>query len=101
VFPTFSDPWGLVVNEAMACGLPVIATSVAGCVADLVQDGKNGRVVAAGDVSALSTAMRETAEDEALRVLMGERSRELIRGFTAQTWAEGFVHAVTARDLGW
>ena len=41
VFPTHSDPWGLVINEAMSCGLAVVATSVAGCVADLVQDGWN------------------------------------------------------------
>ena len=45
VFPTHSDTWGLVVNEAMSCGLPVVATSVAGCVADLVEDGWNGFVV--------------------------------------------------------
>src|SRR5205085_9708253 len=35
VFPTYSDPWGLVVNEAMACGLTVIASNAASCVADL------------------------------------------------------------------
>ena len=47
VFPTQSDPWGLVVNEAMACGSPVIATDVAGCAADLLKDGWNGVVVPA------------------------------------------------------
>src|SRR6266550_3066328 len=41
VLPTHSDPWGLVVNEAMACGLPIIVSSVAGCSADLVEDGWN------------------------------------------------------------
>jgi glycosyltransferase involved in cell wall biosynthesis len=43
--PTHSDPWGLVVNEAMACGLPIIVSSVAGCSPDLVQNGWNGCVV--------------------------------------------------------
>ena len=43
VFPTHTDPWGLVVNEAMACGLPVICSDVAGCVADLVESGWNGQ----------------------------------------------------------
>jgi len=51
VFPTFSDPWGLVVNEAMACGLPVIATDVAGATTDLVRDGWNGRTVSPGGPS--------------------------------------------------
>lgn len=101
VFPTFSDPWGLVVNEAMACGLPVIATSVAGCVADLVQDSGNGWVVQAGDVAALSAAMKEIAIDDVRRVTMGKRSTERIAKYTAATWAEGFARAVTARELGW
>jgi glycosyltransferase involved in cell wall biosynthesis len=101
VFPTFSDPWGLVVNEAMACGLPVIATSVAGCVADLVEDGRNGRVIAAGAVDALSAAMRQVVDNDGLRVSMGKRSAELIANSTAQTWAEGFAQAVMARQVEW
>ena len=50
VFPTHTDPWGLVVNEAMACGLPVISSDAAGCAADLVESGWNGRVFPAGDI---------------------------------------------------
>ncbi len=101
VFPTFSDPWGLVVNEAMACGLPVIATSVAGCVADLVEDGRNGRVIAAGDVDALSGAMQQVADNDGLRVSMRKRSAERIANSTAQTWAEGFAQAVLACQVEW
>jgi glycosyltransferase involved in cell wall biosynthesis len=44
VLPSTSEPWGLVVNEAMACGLPVIVSNRCGCVADLVDDGKTGFV---------------------------------------------------------
>jgi len=62
IFPTHSDPWGLVVNEAMACGLPVIVTSVAGCTLDLVQDGWNGFVVPPRDASALARATASLAE---------------------------------------
>ena len=59
VFPSHSDTWGLVVNEAMACGLPVISSDAAGCVADLIEDRWNGRVVGRGDVLQLASAMEE------------------------------------------
>jgi len=45
LFPTRQDIWGLVVNEAMACGLPVIVTNVAGASADLIEGGKNGYII--------------------------------------------------------
>src|SRR5258707_11054055 len=47
VLPTHSDPWGLVVNEAMACGLPIIVSSVAGCSSQLADHRLNGSVVTA------------------------------------------------------
>ena len=78
VFPTHSDPWGLVVNEAMSCGLPIIVTNVAGCAADLVEDGWNGFVVPSADAPRLSAAMARLASDRGLRTQMGNRSRERI-----------------------
>jgi glycosyltransferase involved in cell wall biosynthesis len=101
VFPTFSDPWGLVVNEAMACGIPVIATDVAGATPDLVRDGWNGRVVAAGDLDGLLLAMRELAEATESARQMASRSVEHIANFTPRTWAEGFARAVMIQKLGW
>ncbi len=91
VFPTHTDPWGLVVNEAMACGLPVICTSVAGCAADLVQ--ANGRLVSPGDVVGLATAMQELAGNPALRDQMAGASQQLIRNFSPETCAAGFAEA--------
>jgi glycosyltransferase involved in cell wall biosynthesis len=94
VFPTHSDPWGLVVNEAMACSLPVIATTVAGCTLDLVQDGWNGFVVPPCDVSQLTLAMERLAEDSEQRAAMGCRSRERIAAYSPAAWAAGVVEAV-------
>jgi glycosyltransferase involved in cell wall biosynthesis len=94
VFPTHTDPWGLVVNEAMACGLPVISSSAAGCVADLVESGWNGRVYRAGDVGQLACAMDELARDAALRSLMGQRSTERIEQYSPEAWAAGMAGAL-------
>lgn len=94
IFPTHSDTWGLVVNEAMSCGLPVIATSVAGCVADLVQEGWNGLVVEPGDLPGLTATMARLAGDSALRTKMGSRSRERVEAYSPAAWAEGLVKAM-------
>jgi glycosyltransferase involved in cell wall biosynthesis len=93
VFPTHTDPWGLVVNEAMACGLPVISTDAAGCIADLVEDRWNGRIVPASDVAQLTSAMDELARDAEMRSLMGERSRERIQQYSPEAWAAGMAGA--------
>jgi glycosyltransferase involved in cell wall biosynthesis len=93
VFPTHTDPWGLVVNEAMACGLPVISSDAAGCVADLVENGWNGRVVSAGDVAQLASAMDELARDPGMRSLMGERSRKRVQQYSPEAWAAGMASA--------
>jgi 1,2-diacylglycerol 3-alpha-glucosyltransferase len=96
VFPTHTDPWGLVVNEAMACALPVIASSAAGCVEDLVEDGWNGCVFPAGDVDQLAAAMDELARDAERRSLMGQRSRERIEQYSPEAWAAGMATTVLA-----
>jgi glycosyltransferase involved in cell wall biosynthesis len=99
VFPTHTDPWGLVVNEAMACGLPVIASDSAGCAADLVENGWNGRVVTAGDVGQLAWAMNELASDAELRSRMGRRSRGRIEQYSPEAWAAGLARAVLQAEV--
>ena len=93
VFPTLSDPWGLVVNEAMACGLPIIATSVAGCTADLVQNGHNGLVIPPDDIEQLAEAMAVFARDSTLAPSMGLHSLELIDSFSPESCAAGLAVA--------
>ena len=92
VFPTLHDPWGLVVNEAMFFGLPIIASDAAGCVPDVVQD--NGIVVPAGDVKALSKALARLLGDPSLRRAMGKRSRDIISGYTVDAARDGFLDVI-------
>ncbi|MEX2399812.1 MAG: glycosyltransferase, partial [Rhodothermales bacterium] len=55
------ETWGLVANEAMACGLPVIVSEAAGCAPDLVREGETGFTVPLGDIEALAARLRDTA----------------------------------------
>lgn len=57
VLASYVDTWGLVVNEAFACGLPAIVSDRVGCAPDLIMDGLTGTVVPAGDIEALANAL--------------------------------------------
>jgi glycosyltransferase involved in cell wall biosynthesis len=91
VFPTHSDPWGLVVNEAMACSLPIVASQVAGCTPDLVQDGWNGFAVRPCDVEGLGRSMKILFDDRESAREMGGRSFLRIQEFTPEKCAAGIV----------
>jgi len=94
IFPTHSDPWGLVVNEAMACGSAIVTTDVAGCAADLVEDGNNGFVVSSKNVAPLVDAMQSLASRDDLRRQMGMRSIDRIRDYSPDACAAGIARAV-------
>jgi len=102
VLPTYSDTWGLVVNEAMACGLPVILSRAAGCAADLIRNDWNGMLVQPRDVSSLTLAISTLASQRDLRVTMGARSEQLISQYSPEEWSIAIAHAmqstVTSRD---
>jgi glycosyltransferase involved in cell wall biosynthesis len=97
IFPTHADAWGLVVNEAMACGLPVVCSDATGCAADLIRAETNGYIVTSHDVKGLSTAMAQLIVDNDLRLRMGKRSRQLIRNFSPKLCATGIANAVFAQ----
>jgi glycosyltransferase involved in cell wall biosynthesis len=84
----------VVVNEAAACGLPLVLSDRVGAAHDLLRDGENGTLVAAGNVAAAAAALRELAADPELRRAQGERSRELARDWGYEPSVEGFLEAV-------
>ena len=93
--PSTHEPWGVVVNEAMAAGLPVVLSDRVGAAADLLVDGVNGRLVPAADPRALAQALTELAQDAGLRRRMGEESQRMV----VSDWdhgpsVRGFVEAV-------
>ncbi len=96
VFPTHSDPWGLVVNEAMACSLPIICSAAAGCAEDLVSDGWNGRLIPARDITQLALALRDLANQGDLRNAMGQRSAQRILRNSPEACATGIAKAALA-----
>lgn len=100
VFPTQSDPWGFVVNEAMACGAPVIASEVAGCVPDLVQNLQTGLVVPSRDLASLAKSLAFLAERPQLRTQMAGLATEIIAQYSPEAWAAGIASAAAATGGG-
>ena len=81
VLPSFSEPWGLVINEALSYGCPVVVSQVCGCVPELVSDGKTGYAFPAGDVDQLAQRMQDLLSMGTVETIAGA-CQELIAGFT-------------------
>jgi len=100
VLPTYADTWGLVVNEAMACGLPVILSKAAGCGPDLLKENWNGLLVAPRDVESLTFAMRNLANQPELCAMMGANSAQHILNYSPTEWSRGIAQLVKAKAGG-
>ena len=98
---TFVEPWGLVVNEAMLQGTPIVATDTVGAVAGgLVRDDRNGLVAPAGDSVALAARLRTLAASADLRERLGQAAREDASRLTPAAWAQGMARALAAAGEG-
>jgi glycosyltransferase involved in cell wall biosynthesis len=98
---TFTEPWGLVVNEAMHQGTPVIATDAVGAAAGgLVRDGRNGIVVRERDPAALAAALRTLAGDPVLRERLGAAARADVDEYSEAAWVAGMRAALAAVGAG-
>jgi glycosyltransferase involved in cell wall biosynthesis len=101
VFPSLSETWGLVVNEAMAAGLPLLISNVIGCQHDLVRNGVNGYLFDPNDMTQLAALMARVAENSE-RGTMGEASRIIIRHWDLDRFAAGLFDAasIAAKSRG-
>jgi len=95
VHASTTEQWGLVVNEAMATGLPVIVSKRCGCVPDLVAEGKNGFTFDPESVEALGKLMVDMSRlsERRLEEMRGE-SRRIVSGFTPTHFATGAQRAI-------
>ncbi len=99
VLPASQEPWGLVINEAMACGLAVIAHRQCGAAVDLAAP-DNGVSLETFTVDELAEGMKLIAGDDDLRRSMRKRSREKIESWSIDNAARGIINAVESSDKG-
>lgn len=93
LFPTEADVWGVVANEACACGLPVIVSPHAGVADELVVDGRNGFVRELA-LEPWADAAATLLSNEALREAYGQRSRVIVETYSFDQAAQGIIDAV-------
>jgi glycosyltransferase involved in cell wall biosynthesis len=95
IFPTLEDGWGLVINEAMACGKPILCSKYAGCCPELIQEGVNGYSFDPLDEDNTRGAIiRMFNKNPKELEIMGEKSKKIISGFTYDRMLNGFKKAI-------
>jgi len=96
VLPARHEPWGLIVNEVMNAGRAVIVSHEVGCHPDLITDGVEGIVFPAGDVDALTDALRRTLATPETAIEMGRRGLERINNWDFEADVRGLRSALAA-----
>ena len=95
------EPWGLTVNEAMQCGLPILATNATGSAVDLVFSGVNGYVLDAGKLKTeLPFYLHKILSDPQLEKKMGEASKQIIRQYSFDNMAQAFYYGLEKDRIG-
>jgi glycosyltransferase involved in cell wall biosynthesis len=94
VFPSSAETWGLVVNEAMAAGLPVLVSSAVGCHIDLVEDGINGYIFDPIDTAGLADLFSKLANAPD-RNALGNASRRIFRDWDLDRFTSGLIAATS------
>ncbi|MFN3849514.1 MAG: glycosyltransferase family 4 protein [Spirosomataceae bacterium] len=94
ILPSYSEPWGLVLNEAMACEMPILVSEKCGSAIDLVDEGKNGFNFDPYDIDSMSKAMNHFIENPELIKPFGQRSKEIIRYYSPENVAQEMFDGV-------
>lgn len=93
VLPSHEEVWGLVINEAMAYGLPVVTTKTCVAGSELVEDGKNGYHFTAKNREELYCKLNIILSNQALRLSMAKVSLDKIHGYTIENMAKDYLRA--------
>ena len=96
VLPSRYDGWGVVVNQALGAGLPIICSDMVGAARDLVEQEVNGLIFPAGDSAALAERMRRFLDEAALAARWGEVSRSRAHLWTPEAGAAKWIAAFQA-----
>jgi len=94
VLPSQHEPWGLIVNEVMNSSRAVIVSDDVGCQPDLITDGVEGCVFPAGNVAALTEALRKAIASPDTAKAMGQRGFERIQTWSYEEDIRGLRHAI-------
>ncbi len=96
VHPALLEPWGLVVNEACAAGLPIICSRTVGSASELVQDGRNGLLFDPENTQDITRTLVSISQMNAeMRMEMGELSQKIIANYSPEKFAEGICNAIS------
>ncbi len=94
ILPSISEPWGLVVNEAMAAGLPVLVSKRCGCYPDLIKEGFNGFSFDPFNIQELYILMKNVVEGKYDLESMGKASLDIIKDYTPENAAKIIVETI-------
>ncbi len=92
--PSYFETWGLVINEAMSYGLPIVTSDMTGAAYDLVNENKNGYIHKTGDITTLSRHLQTLVKDNELRKKLGEASAQIISHWSYAECRAGFLEAM-------
>jgi glycosyltransferase involved in cell wall biosynthesis len=94
VVPSEEETWGLVVNEAMTCGLPCIVGDTVGCSPDLIRSGETGEIFSSDDLDSLVNLMKSWADQSEKLTTMGVAAKRLIASYSTEQAVQAMVEAV-------